>query len=225
MPSLPIMPRRIARLKQSDRGYPVPWFVQWFNEDGQPCPTGEGKPDFRVVGPDRIAKAYRFDRCWICGQTIVNSAKVFVIGPMCVVNRVTSEPPSHRDCAEFAVRACPFMLNPREKRSLKNMPEGTAQPAGIHLDRNPGAMTLYQTGSYKPFRAGDGVLFRLGRPIKVDWYSQGRRATRAEIEESVNSGLPHLMRLANEDGPEAVEALHAAHRAAVELYPPEEIAA
>ena len=216
MISLPEMPARIARLHKDRRGYPVPAFVCWF-KDGQPCPRGEGEPDFRVIAPGYLSRAYQHSRCWICGDEL-GVHRVFTIGPMCVVNRVTSEPPSHRACAEFAAKACPFLTNPREKRSVKDLPEnGTV--AGIHLDRNPGAVCLYETRIAQPFRAGSGYLFRLGEPDNIDWYALGRPATRAEILASIESGYPLLQREAVKDGPEAVAELCRMRDAAMTLLP------
>ena len=184
MIAVPEMPSRIARLPKDDRGYPVPWFVAWM-KDGKPCKSG-GKPDFRVIAPGRLQQAFTQKRCWICGWPL-GLHQVYVIGPMCVVNRVTSEPASHRDCAEFAATACPFPVRPRQKRSEKGLPEERVI-AGSPIDRNPGALALYETRFATPFKAGDGYLFRLGAPARVDWYAQGRRATRAEIEASIESG-------------------------------------
>ena len=171
MISLPEAPSRIARLPKSERGYPIPWFV-WINE--------EGVPDFRIIGPGKLADAYNNDRCWICGSGLLGHARVYTIGPMCVINRTTSEPASHRECAEYAAKACPFLTNPREKRDTKNMVENRVT-AGVMIDRNPGATALYQTGKPKAFRAGSGVLFQLPAPVRVDWWARGRKATREEI--------------------------------------------
>lgn len=217
MIQLPEMPSRIKRLPKNDQGYPVPWFVAWIKE-GKVCPVGEGEPDFRAIAPGKITTAYSQRRCWICGD-ILGQHKVYVIGPMCVVNRVTSEPPSHRDCAEFAAKACPFITNPKEKRNKKDMIED-GSIAGIHLDRNPGAICLYETRTAKPFRAGDGYLFRLGEPNRIDWYALGRVALRLEILESIESGLPHLQKLAVQDGPEAVNELDRQLKAALKYLPP-----
>ena len=226
MIDLPALPPRMKNLPKDERGYPTPWFVVWLDKAGEPVKPGtEGAtPDFRVIAPGKLALAFKMHRCWICGATIVGHAKVFVLGPMCVVNRTTSEPPSHRACAEFAARACPFLVRPRQKRNPKNMPEDKLAPAGIHIDRNPGAVALYQTGTFTPFRAGDGVLFQLGRPIKVDWYAQGRPATREEITESVDSGLPLLLAEAKKQGIEAIRELARMHIEAEKLYPPARLA-
>src|SRR5438132_506337 len=82
---------RISQLPIDDAGRPVPWFVAWV----------DGKPEFRVVGPGKREEAYAKRKCWVCGQQL-GSYLVFVIGPMCALNRISSEPPSHKDCAIFA---------------------------------------------------------------------------------------------------------------------------
>jgi len=193
---LPPMPPRIARLPRDHRGFPVPWFVAWIH----------GEPDFRVIEPDRLKQAYHGKRCWICGEPL-GVFKVFVVGPMCVVNRVTSEPPSHRDCAQFAAEVCPFLTRPRMKRNEKDLPEERSI-AGMHIDRNPGAVAIYQTNAYTPFKAGDGVLFQLGPPSRIDWVAEGKPATREQVLASIDSGFPLLMDVAVKlDGPEGVKAL------------------
>src|ERR1700722_16695285 len=173
--ALPPMPDRMKILKRDERGFPVPWFVHWEND----------KPDFRVIAPGKLGMAYRNARCWICGGQM-STHRVCVIGPMCVVNRVTSEPPSHRDCAEFAAKACPFLTRPRMRRNEKDLPAGRTM-AGLHIDRTPGCVCLYETLRVKPFRAGAGTLFRLGEPLRIDWWAEGGRATRAEDLASIDS--------------------------------------
>lgn len=92
------LPPRIAKLPTDERGYPVPYFVEWI----------DGKPDFRVMSSKNLARAVKYRRCWICGEEL-GRFLCFTIGPMCGVNRISSEPPSHYDCARFAVSACPFL--------------------------------------------------------------------------------------------------------------------
>jgi hypothetical protein len=66
--------------------------------------------------------------------------------------------------------------------------------------RNPGVTLLWYTRRFTPIQsmhkpelgAHAGVLFQVGRAEKVEWYCQGRAATRAEVLESIESGLPLL---------------------------------
>jgi hypothetical protein len=192
-----------------ERGYPVPWFVEWI----------DGKPDFRVIDSDKWTQAIRFGNCWLCGQP-TGKFKTFVIGPMCAVNRVTSEPPCHLDCAQFAAMACPFMILPRAKRREANLPEH-GKAAGFHLDRNPGATCLWTTTTYKPFRTNEGVagvLIALGDPAAVEWYSQGARCSREPVIESIDSGLHFLWDMAKAEGIEAQVKLENCYARAMALF-------
>jgi hypothetical protein len=144
---------------------------------------------------------------------------VFVIGPMCAVNRVSAEPPSHRSCALYAVQACPFLTQPRAKRNEKDMPEHL-EPAGLMLKRNPGVTLLWTTQRYTLFKDGrGGALFNVGDPEQVEFYAEGRAATHDEIMASINSGLPILQEMAERDGPEAVAELAKMYDKAMELVP------
>jgi hypothetical protein len=199
---------RIRRLPVDKRGFPVPWFVEWI----------DGEPDFRVVGPEKVVSAFRTPRCWICGDRL-GVHRIYAIGPMCVVNRVTSEPASHRDCAEFAARACPFLTKPRMRRNEKELPVERAT-VGMPIPRNPGCVCLYETLRVKPFKAGEGYLFRLGDPSRVDWWAEGRRATRAEVLASIDSGYPILLDTATQyDGPEGVVELARMRDLAMQYLP------
>jgi hypothetical protein len=194
-PALPKPPARIARLPRDHRGFPTPFFVTWFDTDGKRTRDGHGRPDFRVIDPDKIFRCYRKDLCWICGERLgVN--KAFVIGPMCAINRTTQEPPSHYECAQYAVRACPFLSFPNRKRDERGVEHLKGNVSGIMLARNPGVSLIWVTKTYQPFRAhagNDGVLFRVGDPQHVEWWRETRRATRDEVRASIDSGLPALL--------------------------------
>jgi hypothetical protein len=215
--TLPTAPRRIARLPKDERGYPVPAFVEWIR-DGEAAKTGApgARPDFRYANFEFRERAWRQGLCWICGDPL-GRHRVYAIGPMCVVNRTTMEPPSHRDCAEFAAKACPFLVRPRMRRLPEA--EGDAAP-GTLIKRNPGCVCLYETSEAKRFGDGrGGWLIRLGEPERVDWWAEGRTARREEILASLESGLPLLQAEAQKDGGEALEELEAMTGAAIKLLP------
>jgi hypothetical protein len=176
------MPRRIRALPIDARGYPVPWFVAWV----------DGVPDFRVVDGAKFARAIHGRRCWLCGEPL-GSAGAFVIGPMCALTRTTSEPPSHPECAFFAIKACPFLTRPNAQRRSANLPEGWEPPAGEMLRRNPGVSVVWTTWEWTLFEADSGLLFKVGDPAGAAWFSEGRPATRAECEWSIETGLPLLL--------------------------------
>jgi hypothetical protein len=192
----------------SDKGYPVPAFVRWI----------DGVPDFRVMREDYRAKCVVHKLCWQCGERLSNRL-AFVIGPMCAVNRISSEPPSHRDCAIFAATACPFLTLPKAQRRMANLPaDQVRSPGGISIPRNPGVTLVWMTDSYQPFtdNAG-GWLIRIGAPLECLWYAEGRAATHDEVMASIDSGMPILENMANEQGPDAQRALRRQYLGAREL--------
>lgn len=215
-PELSPLPRHMQTLPVDARGYPVPWFVEWIN----------GVPEFRAMDPAKWRLALTQSRCWVCGGTL-GRHRVFVIGPMCAVNRVTSEPPCHRECAEWSARNCPFLSRPqmvrREDETINNAMAETGS-AGCALTRNPGVALLWIThrGAYRAFKAGGGgtgYLFELDAPDDVGWYCEGRPATRAEVLASIDSGLPLLRKPAEQEGPDAVAALERYYQRALALVP------
>lgn len=202
------MPDRIKRLPISPTGFPVPYFVMWFND----------KPDFRVVDPLKMRQCVYKKKCWICGDPLGRTFAM-TIGPMCAVNRTVSEPPSHRECAIYAATACPFLANPRMRRNDTELGFDPIQPAGIEIRRNPGAVAVWCTREYhmQTVQAAPGVkpgvLFRFGDPTEVLWFANGRKATREEVDASIRTGLDEqLIPIALEEGSleyvnRAVEAL------------------
>jgi hypothetical protein len=208
------MPPGIAALPVDAIGRPIPWFVAWI----------DGKPDFRVVGPGKLGRALRGSLCWVCGKGFGGGEdRAWLIGPMCTVNLVTAEPPSHLDCAVWSARNCAFLVAPNMVRRDRHMPEGAVNPAGIMLRRNPGASVVWVTGyrAWKAEREGRGYLFRLGPAKSALWFAEGREATRAEVLASINSGLPLLREMAEEDGPGALAELERMHAAALAYLPQE----
>jgi len=208
------IPPRIAKLPLDARGYFVPFFVAWIGEPPQ--------PDFRVVDQARYVECVRYKRCWLCGEPL-GKYLAYVLGPMCVVTGTTSEPGSHVECAEWAVRACPHLINPHAKRREANRPAGAIDPPGIFLTRNPGAVAVYVVDTpARLWRIANGTLLRLGPPLRVSWWAQGRSATRAEVLASIESGLPALRAVDNDA--EANRAIDAQVAATERLLPPPEAA-
>lgn len=210
---MPALPDHFKRLPVDARGYPVPWFVAWI----------DGKPDFRVVRPGGVMHAHRRHTCWLCGQRL-GRYFAFVIGPMCAVNRVSSEPPSHLSCAKFAARACPFLTRPMAKRNMRDMPEDAREAAGVMIERNPGVALVWATDKYQAFTVGradgdTGLLFEIGPPRATYWFCEGREATRAEVLRSIETGYPLLLKEAQAEGDDAVAELERMAARAMEHVP------
>lgn len=198
---LPPLPPKMRSLPIDERGYPVPYFVTWV----------DGKPDHRIADTAKMPGAFRNSMCWMCGSPL-GRFKSFCIGPMCSITRTIAEPPSHLECVTYAAQACPWMTRPQAKRREAGLPEGLTS-SGEPIRRNPGVVCVWTTVSFKPYRDGrGGVLFEIGEPEHTEWFCEGRPATRAEVDESIISGL-HLLR-----GPaEAQDAQNSAFGSVVEL--------
>jgi hypothetical protein len=210
------LPDRMKRLPVR-RGYPVPWFVEWVDADRNPMLIGEGEPAFHIMSGVRFSRALTESHCWVCGGRL-GRYSTFVVGPMCVVNRTSAEPPSHLDCAEWSARNCPFLARPHAKR--RAVTEPVREVAGIMIERNPGVTAVWTTRRPSVFNDGKGgLLFDIGEPEHVSWWAEGRPATRAEVDASIESGLPVLMDVAVQEGDVAVEVLHAYVKQAEELLP------
>jgi hypothetical protein len=219
MPNLPVSPARIAKLRLDKRGYPVPWFVQWMAA-GEPCLPGVAgaEPDFRVIDDDKRRRAYATGLCWICGEPM-GIHRIFAIGPMCLINLTTMEPPAHRTCAEYAVRSCPFLTQPKRRRNGEDMPEAV-KADGEMIERNPGVTALVEARSYRRFSDGKGGwLIRLIEPTRVDWWAYGRQATVEEVRASIESGYPLLLEPAQDEGADAVNELARLTSAAAKWLP------
>jgi hypothetical protein len=206
-------PSGVDKLPVDERGFPVPWFVYI---------DAAGKADHRVVGPGKLRLALREERCWLCGGKL-GRVKASVIGPMCAVNRITSEPPCHPQCARYAVQSCPFLSKPRARRNEKGLPEEARTAAGIALDRNPGVTVIWESlmasKPFRPLQGAPGVLFDLGAPHRVTWWREGLPATREEALEALKTGLPALLEVAEQEGQAAIDALREAAEKARALLP------
>ena len=207
---LPPLTQRLAKLPIDERGYPVPFFVSWV----------DGKPEFRIADGRKMVRCVREKLCWTCGEKL-GKYMTFAIGPMCAINRISAEPPSHKDCCEWSVKGCPFLSKPKMKRREDDFMRQTAEenpPAGVMLERNPGVTLLWTTLSYKPIPDHNKkVLFSIGEPQSTSWWREGRAATRAEIMESIETGLPLLKEQCDCD--EAFVALEKARLTTMKLLP------
>jgi hypothetical protein len=170
------IPRRMLGLPRDERGFVVPWFA-WHDDTG--------RPHISLLDQEKWWEAVRRDRCWVCGQPL-GVFKTFVAAPSNVLAWTVFEPPSHLDCAEYAVRVCPFLSN-RAMRRMQHAERHVEQDclvghAGQRPAPNPGVSALWVTRSYTPGRLRDKLAITMGDPESVTWWTRGRPATDAEVE-------------------------------------------
>jgi hypothetical protein len=207
------LPQRIAKLPVDKRGYPVPWFV---------AKDDRGEWDFRMMDGQKLYRAVKERLCWVCGEKL-GRYLAFTIGPMCAINRSSGEPPSHRECSEFSAQACPFLTNPEQKRNERKVHGEFVPPGGEMIRRNPGVTMTWICERYTIQQTERGPIFKIGDPTEVIFFREGRKASQREIFDSIESGLPILYDMAQEEGPKAIEALYAAKAKAydiVRMYAP-----
>jgi hypothetical protein len=189
-PELEVLPSRMQNLPVDERGYVIRWFVDW---------TDEGKPEFRAMDPKKWIQAIKFKKCWVCGERM-GRLMTFVAGPMCGINRTSSEPPSHLECARWSARNCPFLNNSEAIRRVdEEINNSCPSVGGFALTRNPGVTMLWTTKDYSVFNDGKGgKLLQMGEPETVEWFAEGKPATREEVQKSIDSGLPALATIARQ---------------------------
>lgn len=210
------MPDRVRRLPRNRHGYPIPWFV---------AELEDGSRDFRIADQRKHLDALRFKLCWVCGGNLGRYA-AFVIGPMCAVNRISAEPPSHLDCAVYSAKVCPFLATPQMKRREGGKPDGLVEAAGVTITRNPGVALVWTTRQYRIFRpemGAAGYLCDIGEPTSLQWFAEGRAANRAEVIASMESGLPALRDACQQDDDPALSltVLEGDYARALKLVPDE----
>lgn len=212
------MPGRIRALPRGPRGYPIPWFV---------AERDNGVRDIRFACQGKHFRALREDLCWTCGQKLTKKRIAFAIGPMCAINRVTQDPPSHVECGTYAMKVCPFLAVPNMTRRTGGRPADTIAPAGLHIDANPGGGVLWVTNGYNAFRpwgGAPGLLLKLSEPLNASacgWWVAGQPATPEAAARLLHTGYRRLQREAavDPDPPSAHALLDRQYRIARQYLP------
>jgi hypothetical protein len=135
---LPI-PERLKHLPVDERGYPIPYFVAIVN----------GKHDFRLLDAEKQRICCEYKKCAICGQKLLKGLYYFISGPMGAMNKVSTDPPMHKECAEFSLLACPHMFYEKADRRTAGLDELPVTSIPEMIMQKPTAMFMVQASSYK----------------------------------------------------------------------------
>lgn len=144
---LPVCPRR---------GLPVP-YVNLI--------TAGGIPDFATLDSRSVYEVAANRLCGVCGQ-LLDYWIVFVGGPRCAADRAYVDPPMHSECAQAALRLCPYLFRQDMKRRRATLP-GVGAPIGFTEDK-PEAYLLYVTRSYKITITEDGIVFTPAPAVRIE---------------------------------------------------------
>ena len=202
------MPAELRVRPRDHRGFPVPWFVTRKDE--------RGRWDFVTVDTQRMYQAIRQDLCWVTGEPL-GRFRSFVIGPMCVINRVAGDPPVKRNVALYSATVCPFLVNPRMRR-VGEHGEIMEGQRGRAVSRNPGLCAVF-TVEKKRQHFNRHSLFDLGEPSNVEWFKEGRPATRQEARAALDDGFAFLLDEAEKEGDNAVMHLLVMYELATRYLP------
>lgn len=157
------MPARVAALPRDHRGYPIAASVEI--KDGVPA-------DFTITDPYVWMRFVQERRCGVCGQ-FLGAYKIFVGGALSIANRLFYDLGMHRDCAEYALRVCPYLAAPRFAHR-RSVPEGTTVLKGAS-DKRPDVFGLGVTKSYLPVQAGEDVVVRAFPWVEpIVWWQHGQ---------------------------------------------------
>lgn len=189
------IPQRMKDLAVDDRGYPIPWTVLRGPSDG--------KPHFAINVEEIRRKAISERLCPICGVRLFRGMW-FVGGPCSALHPRGAyiDPPMHRECAEYALKVCPYLAAPRysghvEDRTLK--PDDRARiPILINRTMMPDRPPLFVCGmaikmtvtddSYllpnRPWRAVE--FWRSGEKLDAD---EGMRDAQQQLTEQFPDGV------------------------------------
>jgi len=144
--ALPICPRRKL---------PIPFSAARRTE---PEHDGRVVGDFTITDHDRVGRCAAERLCGVCGLRL-GYWIAFLGGPQSAESArgAYSDPPMHEECAEWALRLCPYIVSHRVPRR-----SDLIDPAGAAVARPPGedpahpeAWVIAVTRSYKTFQSFD----------------------------------------------------------------------
>ena len=166
-PALVEIPARLAQRPRDSRGYPIPYSV---------LIDSSGRPDFRVADAETWVRTVNLRICSLCAQPL-GKHLAFVGGPLTQVNRMFTDLPMHRDCAEYALKVCPFLAAPRfryaETFSSKDADIAFAVNAHVSETR-PEVFFMGITSKYEVVRLSPVTLVARAAPwTEVVWWREG----------------------------------------------------
>jgi hypothetical protein len=168
------VPMRMRTLPRDNRDYPVPFIVMR---------DRNGKPQFTINDHSRVIECVSKKLCAICGKRFTDGMW-FVGGPRCFVHQYGAflDPPAHVECAEYALRVCPYLAAPSYARRIDDrklspdaIPDGTTiVMEDIMPDDRPDVFALGHTDEFATVHQEPGQqLFIVRRWRHVEFWRHG----------------------------------------------------
>lgn len=134
------IPKELAHLKIDSRGYPIPYFVSYIN----------GKPEFRFLDGARLDMILERKVCHICGKKLPTDFFYFIAGPFGLLNKISTDAPMHRLCAEFSIFACPHLYRQKaERRDNDPLAQSLVEERAKHDPGKPDTLFLVKADKIK----------------------------------------------------------------------------
>lgn len=154
-------PKGFHRLNRDHRGLPVPYAMR------------QNPLSQTTVDPPRVLECLQRKLCAVCGLKLDNK-KWFIGGYRTMVYRIFVDGPMHRVCAEYALRVCPFLSNPKQKYRVK--PEKDSEILRqAHPSRDAGVQVLMRTKGYQIQTLQD-TLVSVAEPWEhVEFWRAGKK--------------------------------------------------
>ena len=166
--TIPEIPRRLRQRPRTPAGLPIPYLV---------VTLPDGRPDFRTSDPERWLTVCRRRLCALCGQPLNRSGGWFIGGAKSITLRTFTDPPMHRECAEFALRTCPFLAMPKAHFSdpeRRPPPEGHVIVPIVDTAR-PDRFGLGRAASWR-IAILQGVTLIIANPwLELHWWRDGEQ--------------------------------------------------
>jgi hypothetical protein len=165
------IPKRLRTRPLDRRGYPVPWVV---------FIDGAGMPQFTIndIGKAHACRTKRL--CGLCGNRM-DKTMWFIGGKRCFTHEHGAfvDPPNHYECAEYALRVCPFLAAPSYARRIDF---GKLTPASIgdrialalHNDMPDDRPDCFGLGATRGWRFIDEAsVYVVERWDYLEWWKAG----------------------------------------------------
>lgn len=168
------LPKRLRTRPRDPRGYPIP-FIVMIDRSGQ--------AQFTINDVDRVNACIGKRLCSICGKRFENGLW-FVGGARCFMHPQGAflDPPMHHECAEYALRVCPFLAAPSyAKRIDTGKLKAGSVPVGVAIVRTdympasqPERFGLGCTQGYQVVKPRPGeIVFVADKWNYVEWWRNG----------------------------------------------------
>lgn len=173
----PLPPPSMRTLERDPRGYPIPFIV---------LRDRSGAAHFPVSDVRRVNSCLTKRLCGICGKRLDRTCW-FVGGDRCFTHPAGAfvDPPSHWECAIYALSVCPFLAAPSYSRRIDGrklnpgeMPIGTTVVKETTMpDTRPDLFGLGETTAFRVTNLAPGSWVLAPETWEyVEYWAKGERA-------------------------------------------------